>query len=86
MTRRQAVSHRLAALMDKAEHTFAHDGAVYLPKVIIRAVEDAWSAFALKNYRRTEELIPVIEFLVARNQTKFQADPAKWVERQKEAA
>jgi hypothetical protein len=86
VTRRQAISHRLGSLMEKAEQTFSHEGAVYLPKVVVTAAEDAWNAFAVKNYARTEHLIPVIEFLVARNQTKFQADPAKWVERQREVA
>jgi hypothetical protein len=86
MTRRQAVSQRLAELMTKAEQTFSHDGTVVLPPVIIKATEDAWSAFALKNYRRTEELIPVIEFLVTRNKAKFEADRAKFVQRQTEIA
>lgn len=58
MTRRQAVSHRLAALMTKAEQTFAHDGgAVYLPRVIITATEDAWSAFAARDYDRAERIL-----------------------------
>lgn len=86
MTKRAAISHQLVALMMKAERIFSHAGAVHLPPVVIKATEDAWSAFVVKDYCRVERLAQVIELLIARNQTKFRADPAKWVERQKDAA
>jgi hypothetical protein len=87
MTSTDALKRQITALMVKAEKTFEHDGVVYLPQTVVDVVEGCWvSLLHDRDHARTEHLLRVAEFLIARNRTKFKADPARWITRQQELA
>lgn len=87
MTPRKAFERRIVALMDRTESVFVHDGAVVVPKVIVSTVEDCWVALCRDHdHDRTEHLIQVAGFLLARERVRFETDPRKYVERSKELA
>jgi hypothetical protein len=87
VTRKDAISKQIVATMSRAEKAFRHGGIVYLPKVVVECVENCWQALLCdRDPERAEHLLQVTEFLIARNRTKFAADPAKYIARQQELA
>ena len=84
MTRRESLEGQIVRLMSKAERRFKHDGKVFMPRVIVRCVEDCWMSWRENAFDRTEQLLLVAGFLIERETTKFRSNPKRWVERQQE--